>query len=105
MLCWPTRGGGGHTPYCLEGGITGQGGRKECMIHILAICEHLQDNHRHYSSMDTTFPCPCRFEAQELGCAKQHLEQQLGRQVVAMLGHSKGATDVLLYAGLYSKQV
>jgi nitrogenase molybdenum-iron protein alpha/beta subunit len=40
---------------------------------------------------------PCRAEAEELRCAKQHLEQQLGRQVVAMIGHSKGATDVLLY--------
>eukprot|EP00775_Hariotina_reticulata_P004893 gene4893-5138_t len=39
-----------------------------------------------------------RSEAQELRCAKQHLEQQLGRRVVAMVGHSKGATDVLLYA-------
>ncbi|WIA35809.1 hypothetical protein OEZ86_004196 [Tetradesmus obliquus] len=39
-----------------------------------------------------------RSEAQELRCAKLHLEQQLGRQVVCMLGHSKGATDVLLYA-------
>lgn len=47
----------------------------------------------------------CRSEAQELGCAKQHLEQQLGRRVVAMLGHSKGATDVLMYAGCYAQQV
>jgi triacylglycerol esterase/lipase EstA (alpha/beta hydrolase family) len=40
-----------------------------------------------------------------LGYAKQHLEQQLGRSVVAMLGHSKGATDVLIYAGWYAQQV
>jgi hypothetical protein len=40
-----------------------------------------------------------------LGYAKQHLEQQLGRTVVAMLGHSKGATDVLIYAGWYTQQV
>ena len=43
-----------------------------------------------------------RSEAEELHCAKQHLEQQLGRRVVAMLGHSKGGTDVLLYAAKYN---
>jgi hypothetical protein len=42
-----------------------------------------------------------RSEAQELRCAKLHLEQQLNRRVVCMLGHSKGATDVLLYAAQY----
>jgi hypothetical protein len=65
------------------------------------------------------FPSPCesacacvlccavlhRSEAQELGLAKLHLEQQLGRRVIAMLGHSKGATDVLIYAGCYADQV
>lgn len=50
--------------------------------------------------------CPlCRSEALELGAAKQHLEQQLGYRVVGMLGHSKGGTDVLLYAGCYAEQV
>eukprot|EP00878_Enallax_costatus_P023111 GHUV01024571.1.p1 GENE.GHUV01024571.1~~GHUV01024571.1.p1 ORF type:complete len:227 (+),score=60.06 GHUV01024571.1:523-1203(+) len=42
-----------------------------------------------------------RSEAQELRCAKQYIETQLGRRVVAMVGHSKGATDVLLYAAEY----
>lgn len=45
-----------------------------------------------------------RSEAQELGAAKQHLEQQLGYRVVGMLGHSKGGTDVLMYAGCYAEQ-
>jgi S-formylglutathione hydrolase FrmB len=61
--------------------------------------------------MSVSICCPvrvrhdCRSEAQELGAAKQHLEQQLGYRVVAMLGHSKGGTDVLLYAGCYADQV
>lgn len=43
----------------------------------------------------------CRSEAQELRCAKEFLEQHLDRHVVAMIGHSKGATDVLLYAAQF----
>jgi dienelactone hydrolase len=43
-----------------------------------------------------------RSEAEELRCAKQYLEQQLGRKVVGVLGHSKGGTDVLLYAAKYN---
>eukprot|EP00879_Flechtneria_rotunda_P025190 GHRR01026757.1.p1 GENE.GHRR01026757.1~~GHRR01026757.1.p1 ORF type:complete len:175 (+),score=51.32 GHRR01026757.1:1707-2231(+) len=42
-----------------------------------------------------------RSEAEDLRCAKQALEQQMGRRVIAMIGHSKGATDVLLYAAKY----
>ncbi|KAF6266282.1 Alpha/Beta hydrolase protein [Scenedesmus sp. NREL 46B-D3] len=42
-----------------------------------------------------------RSEARELRCAQLHLQQRLGRRVVCMLGHSKGATDVLLYAAQY----
>lgn len=42
-----------------------------------------------------------RSEAQELRSAKQFVEQQLQRPVAAMVGHSKGATDVLLYAARY----
>jgi hypothetical protein len=46
-----------------------------------------------------------RSEAQELGFAKRALEVRLGRRVAALLGHSKGATDALLYAGCYAQQV
>lgn len=41
-------------------------------------------------------PACCRSEAEELRYAKLHLEQQLGRRVVGMLGHSKGATGTAL---------
>lgn len=37
-------------------------------------------------------------EAAEIRCAKEHLEQVIGCDVVGLLGHSKGATDALLYA-------
>lgn len=40
-----------------------------------------------------------RGEAEELRAAKAHLEGQLGRTVSALIGHSKGGTSCVMYAG------
>eukprot|EP00877_Chromochloris_zofingiensis_P000608 jgi/Chrzof1/10548/Cz05g03010.t1 len=40
-------------------------------------------------------------EVDDINAAKRYLEQQRGQEVVAVVGHSKGGDDVILYAAKY----
>lgn len=57
--------------------------------------------HQTPASAPNPWPCTPSSEADEIRCAREHVERAHGCRVVGLLGHSKGATDAIVFAGKY----